>query len=132
MSHAAHTYKLVVRSGLHDKHRVFVQLHDTHYSEPIQEWIYYPVSLDERSFNAYGLESGEPCEPRGNGRYRLPNHRSGNGDYLHVELVDRGATLPTHVAKANVEPPKVRRGIELRWLHGRWEKLLKSKGWVPA
>lgn len=36
------------------------------------------------------------------------------------------------VATVPAPPPKVRRGIETRWYQGRWEKLLQTKGWVPA
>ncbi|MBD3251079.1 hypothetical protein GF380_01225 [Candidatus Uhrbacteria bacterium] len=34
------------------------------------------------------------------------------------------------VGTEDVPPPKTR--VKVRWVHGRWEKYLKQKGWVPA
>lgn len=53
--------------------------------------------------------------------------RSGGG----AVFTGPGNTEAEHREIVSVPPPKVRKGIELRWYRGRWEKLLKT-GWAPA
>lgn len=43
-----------------------------------------------------------------------------------------GNTKAVRVETAPIPRPKVRKGIEVRFTRGRWEKYLKTKGWVAA
>ncbi len=48
---------------------------------------------------------------------------------------DSGIQGNTQAVRVDIEPiprPKVRKGIETRFRNGRWEKYLKTKGWVAA
>jgi hypothetical protein len=49
------------------------------------------------------------------------------GTYLVVTTEREGTTR-----QEPVPPPKVRAGTSIRWNLGRWEKYLKTKGYVPA
>lgn len=57
-------------------------------------------------------------------------------EYIHPEqrncrVVIRGDVVPVKVEHVDAPKPKVRRGIEIRWREGHWQKKLK-RGWVPA
>ena len=43
-----------------------------------------------------------------------------------------GDTNAIHQEEIAIPCPKVRAGIETRWCRDRWEKYLKTKGWVIA
>ena len=50
------------------------------------------------------------------------------GDYLIVETQKMGEPLQ----EQEVPRPKVRKGIDLRYYLGKWEKYSKREGWVRA
>lgn len=57
-------------------------------------------------------------------------------EFIHPQRNNCRVTIRTDVKPVKTEVveaprPKVRRGVELRWHEGRWQKLLK-RGWVPA
>lgn len=124
-------HSVVVRDG-----KVYVRAEYTGYTDPEIQVCYYPTACEPRTLRQNGIESGEPCEPDGRdnsaGQYNLTNHRLMNGRYLMIALVDAGRTKAEIVERIPVACPKVRAGVEVQWRNGRWEKLLKSKGWVPA
>lgn len=51
-----------------------------------------------------------------------------------VQLKDGGKTMPIKTDKIPIPCPKVRSGIQVRWSKWdyRWEKYLKTQGWVSA
>ena len=56
----------------------------------------------------------------------------GNGNYFQGTMAQGGSTPAIITEQTPVPCPKVRAGIETRWRNGRWEKYLKTKGWVSA
>lgn len=56
----------------------------------------------------------------------------GNGSYIEGTLEHGGQTKAISVETLDAERPKVRRGVEIRWRDGCWEKYLKRDGWVRA
>mgnify|MGYP001588529871 CR=1 FL=1 len=64
--------------------------------------------------------------------YSVPLGELEVSGWKQFQLPFGGETLPLAVDERPVLPPTVRRGIETRWRNGRWEKYLKTKGWVTA
>ena len=120
-------YRIHFRDG-----RVFVACSFGLSDEPKVRHLAWPTSIDERTAKAYDVRDGEPCERVDGGVYRLMEHRRPGGDYLTVRLRDGGETLAEHDVVVSAPSPKVRRGVEVRWYCGQWEKYLKTKGWVTA
>ena len=56
----------------------------------------------------------------------------GNGRYMAGHLKDGGSTPAISVEVKPAPRPRVRKGTELRWQAGHWEKHTKSHGWVAA
>jgi len=107
----------------------------TRSDEPILDRIYY--STGQRTASHLREWIGATVEPSHPGYcYRVTKYSDGKPYYytppLTVMLVNGGKTTPTKGESEPVPPPRVRRGIELRWYRGRWEKLLKREGWVTA
>ena len=70
---------------------------------------------------------GEELSRSGRYGYKL---RLGPFDYVNIDLIDHGETKSIKTTFEPVPKPKTR--VKIRWHNGRWEKLLKSKGWVLA
>jgi hypothetical protein len=49
-----------------------------------------------------------------------------------IQLVDGPKTKSIKTIEQEIPCPKVRKGIETRYRYGKWEKYLKTRGWVPA
>ena len=66
----------------------------------------------------------------GSGTYavRVP----GTGFDRKFYLMNGGSTTPIANSADPFPAPKVRKGIQLRYNYGRWQKYLKSEGWVTA
>jgi hypothetical protein len=96
-------------------------LPDFNKPEMIVHW--YPIESGSKfKFQRY-LESVESVEQdRWPGVYRM--------GHLQFALKNRGGTIPVKTETIPIEPPKTK--VDVRWHNGRWEKLLKSKGWVRA
>lgn len=62
--------------------------------------------------------------------YRAPiwTHYAGSGNYWHVQTEEQGDPLPDQP----IPQPKVRKGIEVRYHAGRWEKYSQREGWIRA
>lgn len=43
-----------------------------------------------------------------------------------------GTSKPDFMETEDIPKPRVRRGVEVQYRNGRWEKYLKTKGWVAA
>lgn len=116
---------------------LFLRAFDTFWSAPLESFGYYPVCL-ERSLNPRSLLGVELELCGGGGLYRpsidamlaagksLADYR--NVSAFRVVLRELSGTHPVSWRRRPVARPKVRTGAELRWEHGRWQKLLKS-GW---
>lgn len=70
----------------------------------------------------------------------IPLRRVSSGVYADARRdipVRREFRIDPHVPPIGAEEvavpcPKVRFGLETRWHEGRWQKYLKTQGWVPA
>lgn len=51
-------------------------------------------------------------------------------DHVRLCLKNEGQTQSIDTIIEPVPCPKVRKGVETRWMNGKWEKYLKSQGWV--
>jgi len=91
---------------------------------------WYPIGRDGFRAAARGRDDliGAPAVRRMSGAYeaRIPN-RWGP---LQFTLLDNGATTPDFQEEIDIPKPKAR--VQVRWCMGRWEKLLASRGWVPV
>ena len=73
---------------------------------------------------------GEPAHYQGDGLYQ--GKYRGIGYISRFALTDGGQTKPIAHEIVPIPQPKVRKGIDVRYRHERWEKYLKSEGWVSA
>jgi hypothetical protein len=65
---------------------------------------------------------------KGADRWRTISARILNAD----KTPGNGDSKATIIYSYSIPAPKVRKGIEVRWHQGHWEKYLKSeKGWIP-
>lgn len=121
---------LVERDGL-----LYVRSDMVHYDAPKVTSNFYPVSdgyggqVRASDFNREHI--GKPVKyVSGHGFYRLERGAM-LGDII-IRLPQGGQTQATFQETEDVTCPKVRRGIETRWRDGRWQKYLKTSGWVSA
>ena len=100
---------------------------------------YWSTGVTEYNFVDYfgpvdDQEIYQPSYNSGTGRYQFRR----KGQYLrpwnNIDLIELGRTVSTKTDIVPIPCPKVKSGINTRWStwHGRWEKELKHKGWVPA
>ena len=70
----------------------------------------------------------------GTGRYQFRKKGQYLRPWIEINLIELGRTNSTKTDIIPIPCPKVKSGIKTRWStwHGRWEKELKHKGWVPA
>ena len=87
-----------------------------------QYWSFGPC--DAESAARY---SGQEIRSLGDGRYSV---RVAPFNWVTLALPDGGRTIVDHVDITPIECPKVRKGIETRYWNGRWQKYLKSEGWI--
>lgn len=104
---------------------------DTLSSAPVLIRKYWPVGIKAYDFKRnYGSDlMGRrvyPTGPSSHGIYGIEGVR------FQVQLINGGQTIPVHFVKEPIKPPKVKAGIEVRYVEGRWQKYLKSRGWTDA
>lgn len=104
---------------------------DTLSSAPVLIRKYWPVGIKAYDFKRnYGSDlMGRrvyPTGPSSHGIYGIEGVR------FQVQLINGGQTRPVHFVKEPIKPPKVKAGIEVRYVEGRWQKYLKSRGWTDA
>lgn len=101
------------------------------YSEPVLVRHYWPIAGNP--INDWQKDIGEELDGH-DGRYHFKNiskwppyglHRS-----VSFPLINGPRTEPIHTEHINWPCPKVRKGIPIRYLDGRWQKCLKTRGWV--
>lgn len=102
---------------------------DSWTDEPVKVITWWPICQDSRA----SLESMEllnkECTYEGGGVYSI---RLAPYQYRRASLPQGGSTLPIAVERVPIPPPKVRKGIEIRYRNGSWMKYLKTEGWVIA
>jgi hypothetical protein len=98
-------------------------------NEPIKQITWWPIAKDTKtSLEAMDLLDKEATYTSG-GTYSI---RIAAYQYRRAILTDAGSTRPLAMEHQPIEAPKVRKGIEVRYRNGQWQKYLKSQGWVTA
>lgn len=100
---------------------------DTLWSTPTRYTSYYPFF--KAPFGDVAHLVGTEAQ-RVNGAIGLYG-TVGSDDRRIFQLQDMARTRPIHNIHEPEPCPRVRKGLEVRWQDGQWEKLLKS-GWKPV
>jgi len=94
--------------------------------------LYWPIS--NASLNDWREQLGLQIEGNGTTGYNLAIQdkilRYSMLRQKIFHLVNGGRTEAIKIEFVPIPPPKTR--LETRWNRGRWERLTKAKGWVPA
>jgi hypothetical protein len=109
---------------------LFVLYETTLDSEPKIFYRWWRVQRTTADHYGYARPSdGDSVRYAGSGHWHATEKATGRG--CGSVYTGDGSTQAEHVEEVSAPAPKVRRGVEVRWASGRWEKLLK-RGWVPA
>ena len=117
--------------GAHEYAEFGFQTVDTDYSKPITRRMIWPlVNVQTRGFSFCEVETaiGKPasCSYRDG----TVSCYLGNGNYVNGQMPQGGSTKAIIMEESPLPCPKVRTGIETRYRDGRWQKLLKTQGWI--
>jgi hypothetical protein len=102
---------------------MLVEYETTWSNKPVRQRMWWRIAHVSR--NPY-----RPRWPQEGDRVTSSGSDCWNGDGYSVHFP--GNLQAERSEQEDVPPPKVRAGIETRWYQGRWQKCLKSKGWVDA
>jgi hypothetical protein len=104
------------------------------YSDKPEEVVnYYPTGLRTMQLTRdHGIPVPAELEYSRDGEYAVMTGRAMYSQARIIALPDRGRTQCIKQEIIPIPCPKVRKGIETRWRNSRWEKYLKSEGWVIA
>ena len=111
---------------------ICVVCEDTVWSEPKTIRLFWPTTTGSSDFKRDfpEIEMGKELSGR-DGQYGFSTSpHYGCGFWKTLRLTNGGQTKPIHVEEYDLPCPKTR--CRTRYLHGEWQKLLKSEGWVPA
>lgn len=108
--------------------KLYVVYETTKDSEPTLVRMWWPVQ--QTRGNAYNMNRPEPGDKATSSGDWWMCYREGCGSTGSVSFP--GNTQATFVETEAVPPPKVRKGIEIRWYQGHWEKYSKREGWIRA
>ena len=105
-----------------------VRHEDTDFTQPFKTTVWWPATKCSESFyvDLIGLETH--VDSNGLFGVRSPSESR----WIEFYLRNGGRTQPIHTDHSPLPCPKVRKGTPTRYRNGRWEKHLKSAGWVPA
>lgn len=90
-------------------------------NEPIIIYNYWPIGIG--SMYAEEFEGAELFKSRFQYQLRIAPYQ-----YVDILLVDGGKTKSIFQEEVPIPKPKTR--VKTRYKNGRWEKLLKARGWV--
>jgi hypothetical protein len=110
------------------------------YSEPVANILFWPIATGSsaRMFWRDNKPNSGPwfAEDGRDGLYSWERAGTVPGMYdrfRSVRLIDGGSTQPiAAIAGREIPAPKVRKGTQVRYQDGRWQKYLKTKGWITA
>jgi hypothetical protein len=106
---------------------ICVKYETTRYDRPEKMILWWPCFKDNA--DNWKDEIGLPLTSCGES-YEL--YVPSSGRKLHFLLQNGGSTKAIDSEFTEIEPPNVRKGTDVRWHNGQWEKYLKTKGWVAA
>jgi hypothetical protein len=104
------------------------------YSDKPEEIVnYYPTDIRTKQMtDDFGIPVPAELEYSSMGKYAVLTGRPMYGTPRYIALPQLGQTQCTKQEVIPIPAPKVRKGIEVRWYNGKWQKYLKSSGWVAA
>jgi hypothetical protein len=107
-----------------------VRYQSTLYDRPtiiMQWWPIAPANNFDREILAKMQGATEPdlMDSRNGGHYSF---REAPYRWINLQLKDGGKTMPIAREERPLSQPKSR--TQVRWHDGRWQKMLKSQGWV--
>ena len=107
-------------------------IEDSYYlsSEPKMVTVYYPIGKFSRIIDINYFEMTPVVKTNLPGEYML--YINSTIGRISIYLSDMGKTIPIETLIKEVSCPKVRKGIEVKWKNGCWQKYLRSAGWVSA
>ena len=95
-----------------------------HFDKPEKTGVHWPIGFGrDLCFDLDGVEAYST----GGGHYQV---RLRAYDWIRISLAELGKTQS--IGGETVEIPRPKTRVECRWNNGRWEKYLKSRGWVSA
>lgn len=111
---------------------LYVVSEDCYSDEPVLVSRWYPLGTEDgervKSRDREHMLEGSITEGVVSGVYTW---RAANGiSTIPMRLLNMGATVPDFTDEEPIPAPKCR--VETRWMNGRWEKYLASRGWVVA
>lgn len=108
---------------------LYIASHWADQDKPFDRVCYYPIGVRATDYREW---VGEQCYSQGDGRYSPRGKPYGYAPTFG--LINGGKTLPDKrwYEEVPIPCPKVRKGIDTQWRNGKWEKYLKTRGWVLA
>ena len=106
-----------------------IRYQDTRSDIPEITVLYWPIL---RTIEAeYAEHYGKTAHDENDGIYSVQAGSGPFSGWIRFRLTEGGQTKPIAQDAVPIPKPKVRKGIEVRYRYGRWEKLLKT-GWTTA
>lgn len=102
----------------------------THFSLPVVVAHYWPFKpVDNRELRGGYLDGivGAPAIKHDMSNYSF--RRQGEYHSIAFRLIDGPQTKPILTTETPLPPPKVRKGIPVRFYNGWWQKYTKANGW---
>jgi hypothetical protein len=96
---------------------------------PEMQITWWPIKQESREFLDNMEVIGKDARYTGDGCYSV---RIGADQNLPVRMPEGGQTRSLAIAYEPIPAPKVRKGTEIRFRNGQWQKYSKTQGWVAA
>lgn len=107
-----------------------VKHRDTDFAHPEEYFLWWPVRQVPKADAEHLI--GREAADQGTGYYCVRTADYPRGYLVDLPLLNGGQTRPIANETVPLPCPKVRKGTEVRYHNGRWEKYLKTKGWIAA
>ena|SRR3990167_693438 len=98
-------------------------------NDPVRRITFWPVSQCSETWLQEMDFLDKEATYQGGGTYSV---RIAPYTYRTCALAEYGNTRALAIETEPIPAPKVRKGLEVRYRDGRWQKYLKSEGWIAA
>lgn len=112
------TYRVAI-----ENHQAFLVLDEPMDTEPVLRSFYWPLRV-----NADRIKEG-PATISRLGCGSIVHALAAAGIHPIIDIPFDGKIQATRIESRPVDPPKVRRNVEIRYNAGRWETYSKKDGW---
>lgn len=130
----ASTHRLETNYVDYQDGRLCIRYEYSNYTEPKILTMWW--GADGGWMSRYDAEQGgligKEARSIGNGSYSVKIGEGLAGYWVTLRLPEGGSTKAFKIQERAYPCPKVRKGIEVRYRSGKWQKYLKSEGWVTA